>query len=237
MSTKSPLPEPDRERKFSATLAEVPFAEALLECRCDPDGKHPEGVIHSIYFDSAGLRAYGEKDNGELLKRKVRLRWYGGEGTGAGGDASSRVPAFLEVKDRFGPSRDKLRMDVEIPRSWTRDDVSLDQPVFTEFARERLDWLTPDWTPVARISYRRRRYVCPESGLRVSLDWDIRADVFNRHRFPWALPVALDAAVCEFKGPIPGFPDWTADLQGLGFRFGSFSKYGECIERLLTGIP
>ena len=70
---------------------------------------------------------------------------------------------------------------------------------------------------------------------RVALDWDIRAERFNQTLFPWAAPVRLDALVCEFKNAGGTPPSWSALMMAAGLRIGRFSKYGECMSRLLSG--
>ena len=173
--------------------------------------------------------------NGDNLKAKVRLRWYGRRE-----ELGGEVRLFVEVKRRIGAARRKERLDTVVPAAWIAD-TPLDDPSFPAFlARqaERLgEPLGPAWSPVCRIVYDRLRYDDPLGGSRVALDWNIRADRFNESRFPWAVPVALDEMVCEFKNPGGIPPAWAEEMVRAGLRLRSFSKYGECMQRLSAGTP
>jgi hypothetical protein len=221
------------ERKFSGSVLALGRALAILESYCAADDLYAAGVVNSIYFDTPGLSAYRETDNGDNVKTKVRLRWYG-----LPEDQPEKVPAFIEVKGRFGSARRKSHQEVTAPR-----EILLDAP---------LDgWALPDFLfsssaglgvplsrelrPVCVISYSRRRYFDTPTKSRIALDWDIRAERFNTSLFPWATPVHLDALVCEFKNKGGTPPGWSALMMNAGLRVGRFSKYGECMSRLLSG--
>ena len=198
------------ERKFAGHIASLQRVMAVVEQHCAPDDWFATGVVNSVYFDTAGLSAYFEKANGDNIKTKVRLRWYGRPEK-----LPETVPAFLEIKGRIGSARRKTRTEMEVPRRLLVE-TPLDSTDFLDFlgsaARSETCFVPLGWHPVCCISYSRRRYFDMPSMSRVSIDWDIRADRFNRTVFPWATPVALDSFVCEFKN-------------------------GECMERLLEGTP
>ncbi len=223
------------ERKFAGHIASLQRVMAVVEQHCPADDWFATGVVNSIYFDTPRFSAYSEKANGDNLKTKVRLRWYG-----LPGDLPETVPAFLEIKGRIGSARNKTRTEMDLPRRLLVD-TPLDSPDFLSFlgsaARTESCLVPLGWRPVCCISYSRRRYFDMPSMSRISIDWDIRADRFNRAVFPWAAPVALDSFVCEFKNSGGTPPPWAEDMLAAGMRLGSFSKYGECMERLLEGVP
>lgn len=223
------------ERKFSGNLLHLEPVTALLGARCLPDGEYPMGTVNSIYFDTMRLRSYLEKANGDHLKMKVRLRWYGRDE-----ELGETVPAFLEIKRRIGSAREKTRLALDVPRSLLLDtpfsegafadvlathSAAIDEPLFI------------GWSPVIQISYERLRYVDKPSGSRVSVDWNIRAPRFDDARLLGAAPVELGDLVCEFKNPGGTPPPWSGEMLHLGLRLGSFSKYGECMRRLAAGEP
>ena len=219
------------ERKFAGPLLCAARAEAVLRARCAPDRGHPVGRIRSIYFDTPDLSAWGEKDNGDALKRKIRLRWYAADAPSRGGEA--RV--YLEVKSRLCAARSKARAVLSAPAEWLRS-VPLSDPSLTAFlAAHEAEIGEPaaGWSPVCCIGYDRLRFDDPVGGSRVALDRNIRADRINESRFPWAVPVALDAAVCEFKNPGGVPPAWAEDIRDAGMRLRSFSKFGEVMQRLV----
>ena len=218
------------ERKFVGPLLAATRAEAVLRARCAPDAGHPAGKIRSIYFDTPDLSAWAEKDNGDALKRKIRVRWYDDDEPSPDGT----LRAYLEVKYRVCAARRKTRAVVSVPAEWIRavplSDPSL--PAFLAAHEAELGEPAAGWSPVCCIGYDRLRFDDPLGGSRVALDRDIRADRINLARFPWARPVVLDAAVCEFKNPGGVPPAWAEDVRDAGMRLRSFSKFGEIMQRL-----
>ncbi|MGI5870287.1 MAG: VTC domain-containing protein [Kiritimatiellia bacterium] len=233
---RSSTPPLVNERKFVGSGALADFAFALLDARCLPDGEHPLGHVNSIYFDSHDLHSLGEKLDGDNLKMKIRARWYGcpEEST------DSEIPVFIEIKCRLGSARDKVRSRVSAPGRWLGR-TPLDDPSFPAFLYHHaaaLGYPIPrHWVPSVCISYDRRRYRCPLTDARVSIDWGIRADRFNPTLFPFVAPARLPETVCEFKSPGGEPPPWAESLHRAGFRLRSFSKYGECLARILQGAP
>lgn len=223
------------ERKFSGDRTSFAAARDVLCARCVPDGEYPLGHINSVYFDTPRMRSYEEKANGDHLKMKVRLRWYGEDEA-----LAPEVPAFLELKYRIGSARYKVRTEVQAPRSLLLE-THYDHPDWADFlasfSKELDEPLSLGWTPVVQISYDRERYVDAPSGSRVSIDWNICTPRVNTRVFPGAFPVQLDAMVCEFKNRFGRPPLWSETMRNLGLRLTSFSKYGECMRRLLAGEP
>ena len=222
------------ERKFSGSELAYGRARAILDSHCSADDRYAAGVVNSVYFDTPGLRAWDEKANGDNLKRKVRARWYGRPE-----ELGAETPVFLELKHRVGSARHKERIDVAAPTDLLVR-APLSDPRWTELfaahAEELGEPVGPEWSPVCRIEYDRVRYNDLENGSRVSVDWNVEGFP-NEERFPWAAPVALDALVCEFKNRGGAPPRWSEALQGAGLRLRSFSKYGECMNRIVSGTP
>ena len=88
------------ERKFSGSQLAFGQARTILESYCTPDDWYAAGVVNSVYFDTPGFSSYRETLNGDNVKTKVRLRWYGTRDKLPG-----EVPVFIEVKGRFGSAR------------------------------------------------------------------------------------------------------------------------------------
>lgn len=235
-----PSTEPDLvvERKLRGHPRLQPLAAAFLDAHCLPDGEYPEGLVRSIYFETVHFDSYAEKANGDNLKTKVRLRWYGETRP----DAKGEIPVFLELKLRLGASRRKWRRTFRINRDRLTS-TPLDDPFFTDWLQAHCaEAALPEGffrVPLLQIAYRRHRWVSVPDGSRISLDWDIRAERVNPTRFPWAeslVPLALPVTVCEFKHESGLSPAWVSTLCESGFRLTSFSKYGVCVERLKEGL-
>lgn len=223
------------ERKFVAVGAQAETALALAAHFCVPDPEHPVGAIASVYYDTPRLTAYAEKADGDHLKKKVRVRWYAEEPASA---QDRSHPAFLECKHRLGGARFKSRTSFAADYDLL-DCAPLTAPFWLEIlarASGNLDEALPlDLLPVLCIRYSRRRFVCPRTHARVAIDTDVRVDRLNPDVLPGAAVPRLDVAVCEFKNQRAGEMPWAGALAAGGFRLTSFSKYGQCVARILNG--
>ena len=225
------------ELKFVGNPAWAVDATGLLATICQPDPQYPVGHIHSIYFDTLPRDFWADKKDGDNLKQKVRIRWYGQEGL----PESADIPVFIEVKNRLGSARDKSRINVSAPARWIQS-TPLADPAIAAFLYQYAPTLSEpiplSLVPVICISYIRQRYVCPLTGSRIALDTRIRAERANATQFPALRNVHLEQIVCEFKNQGKILPGWVESFYSLGFRLRSFSKFGECINQILHGgIP
>ncbi len=222
------------ERKFVGSDLLSDFAITLLDARCLSDGEYPLGHINSIYFDSYDTSSFYEKLNGDNLKIKIRARWYGCLEEKTDAD----IPVFLEIKYRLGSARDKIRSRVLAPGRWLST-THLDDPSFPAFLYKHAATLghpvPQHWVPSICISYDRRRFLCPVTGSRVAVDWNIRSERINAALFPFLASVSIPSTVCEFKNNTGEIPPWAELLYQAGFRLRSFSKYGECINQIQQG--
>ena len=228
-------PPVTNERKFAGDASAHGAVAAVLDACCIPDRAHPRGRTNTVYYDTPDLRAWAEKADGDNLKRKVRARWYGRTEA-----LSGTVPVFLELKFRVGAARRKERAMVGVPAADLAQAPLDDRFWLDLFARAagRLGApVGPAWAPTCLIEYDRLRWDDPRGGSRVSLDSGIRAPRWNALRFAWAAPVELGEIVCEFKNPSGEPPVWAEEMVRAGLRLRSFSKYGECMQRLTSGIP
>ena len=222
------------EFKFVAPWGVADRGRAMLEHHCMPDAAYPEGVICSLYYDSPSFHCLLEKENGDFLKHKLRLRWYDPQRL----QHASTGNAFLEVKSKVGRGRRKERKRLEFDGAWLCN-TSLDDPVFERLPQEhglQLGELVHSaLLPVAVIQYHRLRYVCPRTLARVSLDTHIEIQRTNPRILPWHGGCALRRVVMEIKGAELHDVVWLSDMHALGFRYGSFSKYGECLLPIVMG--
>lgn len=221
------------ERKYVSDRVAPADVVSVLHAFCRPDGEYPEGDLESIYFDDHMLTSYWEKVNGDGLKRKVRVRWYHSASA-----ADDIVDAFLEIKDRIGAARDKMRHCFKAPSSLL-EGADLSSPdlvsLMYDAAAEAGFPINAGLVPAVAIRYRRHRFVCPQTGARVSVDYDIRATRANGECLPFPSPVTCPVTVCEAKSDT--FRHWPFgdDLLRMGLRMESFSKYGYLVGRILNG--
>lgn len=223
------------ERKFVSSASEAGGVADALRAFCVPDSTYPEGELESIYYDDSRLSSFREKANGDSLKRKIRIRWYR-----TGGPDDGRRTAFLEIKDRVGAARDKVRASFQAGAADLEGRplsdgfyVSLlhDQAASAGFP------VSHGLAPTVSIRYRRRRFVCPVTQSRVSIDYAIVCTRANPDIFPAGSfsPLATPLVVCEAKSRDARSWPFGDMLARMGFRLESFSKYGYFVERILQG--
>ncbi|WP_084185011.1 VTC domain-containing protein [Desulfonatronum thiodismutans] len=223
------------ERKFVALNHKLDYALAIFHQHCLLDPTYPLDTIHSIYYDTPRLSSYWEKIEGDHIKRKVRLRWYGNTAS----DQISRK-AYIEIKYRIGSARDKVRHSLDIDYDWfpaaPLHDPRYVQLLYDEARSANLP-IPPDLFPVIQISYHRWRFICPVTLMRVCVDIDIVASRTNRDFLPGFSYVLanIPIVVCEFKSQGLIELPWVKDLYDAGFRLRSFSKYGDCMNFILMG--
>ncbi len=222
------------ERKFVCSQTEGDFALAWLEHTCKRDPEYPFGIVSSIYFDTPSRKMFFEKENGDLLKIKVRLRWY----KETIRSESDTIKCFLEIKERIGSGRQKARAKMDVNARWINT-VGLSSPEVAQLVMKG----APDYEylfrrnlfPMMTVVYKRHRFICPCTGARVCLDTSIHSDRVNVHHLAGAVPEAIDTIVLEVKDA--GFAElpWMDELYSRGFREGSFSKYYECMIKSQNG--
>jgi hypothetical protein len=222
------------ERKFVANGTQGDFALAWLEHVCRWDPEYPFGIVSSIYFDTGSKRIFSEKENGDLLKTKVRLRWY----KDMVRDEDTEIPCFLEIKERIGGGRVKDRVQMKVRGGWI-DSVPLESPELPRFIMEqapRYSYLFyRELFPLMTVVYKRHRFVCPVTGARVCLDTHLHSDRVNSHHLPSALPEEVGTIVLEIKDAETVDIAWMEELYLHGFRERSFSKYYECVLQSMNG--
>ena len=97
-----------------------------LEHCCIPDPAYHTGTVSSIYYDTPALSLYDEKRNGDFLKCKVRLRWYGDLEKVA---PEIGVSCYFETKQKFGALCGKERMELKISAKRLAGDPLFDEQI------------------------------------------------------------------------------------------------------------
>lgn len=223
------------ERKYVLPQPRTPGAAAWLRHACRPAPEYATGAVSSCYFDTPNFDSYYESADGALSKGKVRLRWYDAwPASGSPGgetDADADVPAFLELKCRLGAESWKRRMPLTLPRAAGAPHPALPGPGQLTELLARLGYSAPGaLRPAALVRYRRRRFVEPVTGARVSLDHDVTVSAPWMRRAP---PLRFDEAVVEIKGQDEdALPHRLAALGRFAQPWSANSKYAAAVEAL-----
>ncbi len=233
------------EQKFFVPPRKMALVLAHLVRTCRRAAYYPEEQINSLYFDTLGLEQHERSLSGEFAKDKIRIRWYGSEydphdAANAGSSRSSRpdheagVPVWLELKSRRGFASTKLRQAMDVPGGSLAPcalAAGIVPPTtlvhtladFGFFPAGRL-------YPVVVVSYWRRRFVDPKTGMRVSLDSDIRSTMVLPGVGRGEKGLGLPGAVVELKGPRFDLPSSLRVLAEIGSSWTRYSKYSSSLE-------
>ena len=228
---RPPLSDAREERKYSVSAARAPLLAAWLRARLRPDPSYPEGVITSCYFDTPQLDAYWDSADGQRLKSKLRLRWYGDP-------VDPYAGAWLEIKQRDGveSSKRRLRLDSELLQGldFGAGLVLPTQQALAEFARQLDPALGASLEPAVLVRYQRIRLRDAASGLRVSLDTRVQAAApIAGAGAPLWRPI-VHGSVLELKSP-SSLPRRLDGLGRFGLQRSAHSKYLLAVDQVLGG--
>jgi hypothetical protein len=220
---------PRTERKFYVAPARVDMAYAVLRNTCLPDHVYPTGVVNSLYFDTFDLDEHDKSLSGDFGKDKVRIRWYGDDGS----QTRTRT-VFLELKSKQGFAGTKRRLRIEVPSECLTTPhlvhgivpkaLFYNTLAMFSYFPEQMVW------PVIKITYQRYRFTEPLTGQRVSLDYHIRSTMvmpgvgYGEHE------LTLAGAVIEIKGTRNDVPVTLKRMGILDVDWSRFSKYSACID-------
>jgi hypothetical protein len=217
-----------RELKFRLPGADVPALCRLLSFSTEPVAFADRvSQVHSIYLDDSEMASCRESLAGVGHRLKIRIRWY---------DATRPGDlAFLEFKRRAGEvvTKERIRLKDssrigELPFSGLRDFLA------GQLDEEHRQALGGRVQPTALVSYRRRHFIDPRSGIRLTVDYDLEgfdqtaSPVLSR-RFGTALP---EEVVLEAKLPGNEVDRLREILYPIGPRLSRFSKYVRCCQSL-----
>ena len=188
--------------------------------------------ILSLYYDTPSLLFYDEKNDGELLRTKVRLRGYGVQ-------LEQLSPLFLEIKRKvdsrilkYRKKYDKYDPSLLDPASWQLEAEPQSAELAAALYRYRL-------RPAVQILYRRETYETPfVRTLRLAFDSQVLA-LYPGQRFEPALyddPRHRCLADTQFIFEIKSdgrLPSWILDgIQAAGIVQRAISKYVLGVDRL-----
>ncbi len=221
------------ERKFFILPKNLGFAYTLLRQICRPDKEYPEGLVTSLYFDTADLDQYERSAAGDYRKDKVRIRWYGEIG-----DSQETVPVYLELKTRQGFASSKQREKFMVPaKSLELANLGngiIPKTTLIETIASFGYYPEKSLRPIIRISYWRYRFNEMVTGTRVSFDRNIRSTMIAPDLGYGEKELKLSGGVIEVKGPNQELPLTLRRMRLLDTDWSRFSKYGYCIDSHLS---
>ena len=223
------------ERKFFILPRNIGFAYTLLRQVCRPDSQYPEGQVNSLYFDTPDLDQYMRSASGEFKKDKVRIRWYGDVR-----NLQEMAPVFLELKSRqgFASSKQRQRLPAPVPAQHLElahlGSGIVDKTTLIETLARFGHYPELPLRPIIVISYWRYRFNEMLTGMRVSLDYNIRSSMVAPELGYRERDLRLQGGVVEVKGPTLELPMTLRCIRLLDTDWSRFSKYGCCVESHLS---
>lgn len=204
-----------------------PYLEAAAHT--DERASYP---ILSLYFDTPSLLFYDEKNDGEMLRSKVRLRGYGVQ-------VEQLAPCFLEIKRKidsrilkFRKQFDRFEPSLIDPAHWRLEADPQGAQIAAALHRYRL-------RPVVQVLYRRETYETPfVRTLRLAFDSQLLAlhpgqrfedSLFDDHRHR-----CLGDTQFIFEVKSDGrLPPWLLEgIRAAELVQRAISKYVLCVDKL-----
>jgi len=217
------------ERKFYLSPEKVDSAYGLLRSICRADGNYPAEQINSLYFDTANLDQYDASDSGELVKNKVRIRWYGRSWSTEGKQA-----IYLELKSRRGFSSTKQRLELQVPSdNLTPAKLSngiISNSVLSDTLFKFGYFPAEPLLPIIEISYWRYRFVEVVTGYHIAIDCHIRSSMVMPGIGYAEHDLELPGGVMEIKGSSMELPVILRIIKALDINWSRFSKYSSCLD-------
>ena len=188
----------------------------------------PSRTVHNIYYDSNDFQSLEQHLCGVVQRYKIRFRWYGND--------YKHIEGIIEIKNR----RDRL--------SWKQQAVvpgyiDLESMTWNEINSMIHKALPGDirmifeayHVPVFINSYLREYYTSPSTGVRVTLDYNIRG--FEQ----WSLitpnlncaMLLPDTTVIEFKAFAHQHDKLSEVLDSFPLRPVKNSKYVSCVHSMM----
>ena len=162
-----------------------------------PVSEFSEGYNNSIYFDDKNLNDYQDGINGMSYRKKIRIRYYGTK------KENTNLYNF-ELKEKIGSTVQKKRIKFKSKSINTGknlfsilnvNDLSLEAAKFDNY-----NMLFTHF-PRVLISYKRKRYICPITGLRINLDQEIKCKKFwNNFNNEVHQNILCNSVLLEIKG-------------------------------------
>ncbi len=239
------------ELKFFVTEAQIRAIRALVAPFMGPDphagsGDHGGYTVRSIYFDTPDLRFYHEKEAGQAVRKKLRLRTYGDL------PADPRAPggvAFFEIKRKRGFTilKERVGLSFDCATGLCAEDPAhrMDFPALRslELSRaaratlERFFFLEQSLRlrPSVLVVYDREAYVGVENPrIRLTFDRDVRSiirpelDEIFAQKGLRRLTDEQQVLELKFDGSMPA---WLRPVTTMLDRFnGPISKYCRAID-------
>lgn len=212
------------ERKYYLSEAEADVLKQRLAWLLRPDA-HATGAycISSLYFDDLHNTSFHQKQNGVLVRNKLRIRYYN----------SDFSFMRLEHKHKYGEmvSKESVPVSLEQYESIREGEYGFalreSSPLWRMFYARRM---TVGLRPVVLVEYEREAFTYAPGNVRVTFDSRLRAAPPYGEGSLAALPETLVIMELKYNGFLPSVISGL--LSAPGMTQTAVSKYVHCREAL-----
>lgn len=183
---------PYNEYKFLVTSERLQYVVDVLESLHGHSDPFPEGIVDSIYYDTADQIFYQQCLNGENRKRKFRIRGYGDDSFHQLHLKDKDLTIIRKLKDRIQPVR---IIGTNAPLWYELQPTDLNSGSYS--AIMALAQRSGVLIPSIRVRYRRRRYRIND--YRLTLDTHIEVMGFSNGLDVMLMQGMLPDHVLEIK--------------------------------------
>ncbi len=209
----------------------------------DPHAKDEGYHVNSIYFDTPDLYCYYSKIDGEKLRYKFRVRWYGEILKESDLEKNT---LFIEIKNRNNDEifKNRVKLSGEFLPAIAENGFPLKKLSFLVQEKELFQANIiqnianqNNWLPMCVTSYYRRPYLWPyDRDVRVTIDNNLRAQnvknilQVSQENGSQVLPANLCVLEIKFNWAMPL---WLLEAcKEVGLEMRRYSKYASCMEKL-----
>lgn len=151
--------------------------QLALVCRQDPHSKSKElsYSIRSLYFDDVRNSAYDDKVNGEMTRKKYRIRMYDMD--------KSFIKLECKHKDDVWTYKQDQTISEEVCRNIIRGDYHLIEADGILLEQFLVDARLFGLKPSVIVDYDRLAFIYPVSDIRITFDENIRSGRYDHDFF------------------------------------------------------
>ncbi len=174
--------------------------------------------INNIYLDSYNLSNYNDNINGEQMRKKIRIRWYG--------DFFGKINGSLEIKERKGSLIKKTTKD--FPSFYFNKNKSLNE--LHKILKS--DFKNINEAPSIINRYRREYFISKDNRFRITLDDSQMISNPRNIYFMKSLDPIHEKVIVEIKFSPESFKYVNHLTNDLNLRVTKNSKYSNSVRAL-----
>ncbi len=211
------------------------------EMKVDKHASKKDGsyTVTSLYFDSFKKTDYFEKANGELKRKKIRLRIYEPY-------IKDSDKVFFEIKHKIDMVNKKTKLELtrEEFDMFMKDGVSFllknKKKLKNEEARNKIAFflIKEPVKPTAIVSYKRKAFLNETKDLRITLDYDIVANIqkdFSKPKLKTEVNKNFTVIEVKYSRVLPYW--FKSVIKKYNLERDTFSKYENSLEEIYKYNP